>query len=103
MARFKTSLAIALPAVVLAGGLCWAVYDLIPSAGAQEAPAKKAKKQDPTGLDEALWVPSKTELIKDEPLQVTVPTGLPGLFPKTVVPASNPITKGKYELGRQLY
>ena len=37
------------------------------------------------------------------PLQVAVPKGLQPLFPKLVVPVSNPITKGKYELGRQLY
>lgn len=103
MPRFKTFLALATPGVMLAWGLCWALQDLIPTAVAQEAPAKKAKKQDPTGLDEDLWVPSKPELIKDEPLQVTVPAGLQALFPKTVVPAANPITKGKYELGRQLY
>jgi cytochrome c peroxidase len=46
---------------------------------------------------------AKPELLKDEPLQVAVPTGLQPLFPKLVVPAANPITKGKYELGRQLY
>jgi cytochrome c peroxidase len=39
---------------------------------------------------------------KDEPLQVAVPKGLQPLFPKLVVPASNPITKVKYEPGRQL-
>ena len=42
-------------------------------------------------------------MIKDEPLAVTVPLGLPPLTPKIYVPAANPITKGKYELGRQLY
>jgi cytochrome c peroxidase len=50
-----------------------------------------------------LWAPSKPELIKDEPLPVKVPAGLQPLTPKIYVPASNPITKGKYELGRQLY
>ena len=50
-----------------------------------------------------LWQPSKAELIKDEPLAVTVPAGLQPLTPKIYVPAANPITKGKYELGRQLY
>ena len=34
---------------------------------------------------------------------MTVPLGLQPLTPKIYVPASNPITKGKYELGRQLY
>jgi cytochrome c peroxidase len=50
-----------------------------------------------------LWSASKPELINDEPLAVKVPTGLPPLTPKISVPAANPITKGKYELGRQLY
>ena len=50
-----------------------------------------------------LWSPSKAELIKDEPLAVTVPAGLQPLTPKIYVPSANPITKGKYELGRQLY
>ncbi len=50
-----------------------------------------------------LWTPAKPELIKDEPLPVKVPLGLQPLTPKIYVPESNPITKGKYELGRQLY
>ncbi len=58
--------------------------------------------EGPTPFDH-LWQPSKTELIKDEPLAVTVPVGLQPLTPKIYVPAANPITKGKYELGRQLY
>jgi cytochrome c peroxidase len=58
--------------------------------------------EGPTPFDH-LWQPSKTELIKDEPLVVTVPVGLQPLTPKIYVPAANPITKGKYELGRQLY
>jgi cytochrome c peroxidase len=58
--------------------------------------------EGPTPFDH-LWQPSKAELIKDEPLAVTVPVGLQPLTPKIYVPASNPVTKGKYELGRQLY
>ena len=58
--------------------------------------------EGPTPFDH-LWQPSKTDLIKDEPLAVTVPLGLQPLTPKIYVPAANPITKGKYELGRQLY
>ncbi len=42
-------------------------------------------------------------MIKDDPLSVNVPAGLQPLTPKIYVPVSNPITKGKYELGRQLY
>jgi cytochrome c peroxidase len=56
----------------------------------------------PTRFD-YLWTPPKAELIKDEPLAVTVPAGLQPLTPKIFVPAANPITKAKYELGRQLY
>jgi cytochrome c peroxidase len=58
--------------------------------------------EGPTPFDH-LWQPSKTELIKDEALAFTVPLGLQALTPKIYVPASNPITKGKFELGRQLY
>lgn len=50
-----------------------------------------------------LWAASRPELIKDEPLSVTPPRGLQPLTPKVFVPAANLITKGKYELGRQLY
>ena len=50
-----------------------------------------------------LWLPSKPELINDEPMAVKVPLGLNPLTPKAVVPVANPITRGKYELGRQLY
>ncbi len=49
------------------------------------------------------WMAANASLIKDEPLNVTVPAGLQPLTPKVYVPASNPLTKGKYELGRQLY
>ena len=58
--------------------------------------------EGPTPFDH-LWQPPKAELIKDEPLAVTVPVGLQPLTPKIYVPVSNPITKGKFELGRQLY
>ena len=50
-----------------------------------------------------LWSASNKELIKDEALVVKVPAGLEPLFPKIYVPIANPLTKGKYELGRQLY
>jgi cytochrome c peroxidase len=48
-----------------------------------------------------LWAPSKPEMIKDEPLKVTIPAGLNPITAN--VPPSNPVTKGRYELGRQLY
>ena len=50
-----------------------------------------------------LWLPTRTEAVKDEPMTVEVPLGLNGLIPNAVVPASNPLTKGKVELGKQLY
>lgn len=52
---------------------------------------------------EILWQPANAELIKDEPLAVAVPSGLQPLTPKVYVPGGNLLTKGKYELGRQLY
>jgi cytochrome c peroxidase len=58
--------------------------------------------EGPTPFDH-LWLPSKHELIKDEPLVVKVPAGLQPLTAKIYVPDANPLTKGKYELGRQLY
>jgi cytochrome c peroxidase len=41
--------------------------------------------------------------IQDQPVDVQVPKGLPPLTPNAVVPASNPLTVGKIELGKQLY
>ena len=59
--------------------------------------------EGPTPFDH-LWQPSKAELIKDEPLAVTVPARIAShSHPRSTCPPSNPITKGKYELGRQLY
>jgi cytochrome c peroxidase len=48
-----------------------------------------------------LWLPADESLIKDEPLVVTVPAGLDAIA--AYVPAANPLTKGKVELGKQLY
>lgn len=59
-------------------------------------------QEGPTPFD-YLWQPSKPELIKDEPLDAAVPSGFPKLMVRLNVPVANPITKGKYELGRQLY
>ena len=39
--------------------------------------------------------------IHDEPFEITVPAGLPPVA--AVIPASNPMTKGKVDLGKQLY
>ncbi|MFM7590355.1 MAG: cytochrome c peroxidase, partial [Isosphaeraceae bacterium] len=41
--------------------------------------------------------------VKDEAIEITVPKGLPPLTPNAVVPASNPMTAGRIELGKQLY
>jgi cytochrome c peroxidase len=56
----------------------------------------------PTPFD-YLWQPPKSDPSTDEPLEVEVPTGLPPLTPAVYVPMSNPMTKAKWELGRQLY
>ncbi|WP_406699765.1 cytochrome c peroxidase [Singulisphaera sp. Ch08] len=50
-----------------------------------------------------LWLPSDQSKIKDEPLTVKVPKGLSPLILNVNVPAANPLTKGKFELGKQLY
>lgn len=50
-----------------------------------------------------LWDFPDASLIKDEPMAVEVPVGHAQSFFNVAVPAANPITKGKYELGRQLY
>jgi cytochrome c peroxidase len=49
--------------------------------------------------DSELYLPPDTTLIKDEPITVDPPVGLNGFSP----PPSNPLTKGKVELGKQLY
>ncbi len=41
------------------------------------------------------------KLVKDEPLEVEAPMGFPGLT--SFIPATNNLTKGKVELGKQLY
>ena len=48
-----------------------------------------------------LWLPSDEKVIKDEPATVTIPTGLTPIAGS--VPLSNPMTKKKIELGKQLY
>ncbi len=51
--------------------------------------------------EDLLWQTPDPKLITDEPYTATVPRGLPALT--TYIPASNPLTKGKVELGKQLY
>jgi cytochrome c peroxidase len=54
----------------------------------------------PTPLN-YFWLPSDRTAIRDQPYTITEPLGLDPVAGAT--PASNPITKGKVELGRQLY
>ncbi len=66
----------------------------------EEAKGGEAKAPSPENI---LWLFPDEKLIQDETLEVEVPEGLQPLTPNFVVPLANPITKGKYELGRQLY
>lgn len=56
--------------------------------------------QDPG--DPFVSLPDPTK-IEDQPAEIQVPKGLPPLTPNAVVPASNPMTVGRIELGKQLY
>jgi cytochrome c peroxidase len=62
-------------------------------------------KEDDGGSEESrenyLWLPPERSKVQDEPLTVEVPKGLQPLT--AWIPASNPLTKGKIELGKQLY
>ncbi|WP_337174876.1 cytochrome c peroxidase [Paludisphaera sp.] len=60
-------------------------------------------ESDPAAPEDFLWQKADTSLIQDEPLVVKAPRGLPPLAANSVVPASNPLTKGGYELGRLLF
>jgi cytochrome c peroxidase len=48
-----------------------------------------------------LWLPADLKLVKDEPLKIDPPLGLEPLGVN--VPLTNPLTKAKVELGKQLY
>ena len=56
----------------------------------------------PTRTDHLFAYPDLS-LIQDTPLDPDTPRGLPALTANVYVPASNPLTKGKVELGKQLY
>ncbi len=58
----------------------------------------ESKNPTPTNF---LWLPADKTHVKDEPLVVTSPLGLSPIA--SFSPASNPLTKGKVELGKQLY
>jgi cytochrome c peroxidase len=69
---------------------------------ANQAPAGKNVPEDLAKPADFLWqAPRQTP--KDEPLAIEPPLGLQPLTPGAVVPNSNPITKAKAELGRQLF
>ena len=99
MRNLKTLLPLSVLALLLLGGESgWLGSMLMPMAFAQEVP-KEARVEDPTNPADYLYQESNPALIQDEPLVVTVPAGLPPLTPKVVVPAGNPITKGKVRTG----
>jgi hypothetical protein len=73
MHRFKRWAAFSVPGVLLLGGLSgWANKLVVVPVVAQEEPHKPSE-EDPTSPADYLWQPARPELIKDEPLQVTVP------------------------------
>ena len=57
-------------------------------------------EKGPTRIDHLYAYPD-AKLIQDEPLEVESPPGFPGVV--SYLPASNPLTKGRVELGKQLY
>ena len=67
---------------------------------AEVAGGEAERGPSPEGV---FWAFPDEAAIADEPLTVEVPAGLPELTANNVVPTANPLTKGKYELGRQLY
>ncbi len=52
---------------------------------------------------EHLFAYPDLSLIQDTALEVEPPMGLQTLIPNVHIPAANPLTKGKFELGKQLY
>ncbi len=52
--------------------------------------------------ESVLWLPADNGAIQDEPYTLTPPLGLPASI-AGFVPAADPLTKGKIELGKQLY
>ena len=56
----------------------------------------------PTRTDHLFAYPDLAAIV-DTPLEFEPPKGLPALIPNVNIPTSNPLTKGKFELGKQLY
>jgi len=98
--RRKTSRLLWIPGVLLLGGLIVVPRAIMATA---TEPTAGASAEETTSPTELLYETPNPSLVDDEPLVVKPPLGLPPLSPVSVVPASNPLTKGKYELGRQLY
>lgn len=71
---------------------------LDPKKLAEAVKTEAAPSETPQNI---LWLPPDPKLIQDEPYTAEVPAGLPPL--QASVPAANPLTKGKVELGKQLY
>ncbi len=99
-----------IPGLMLGAGLILLQQSM--AAGAKGAPRvlamlqdepNKPADQDPANPAEFLWKRADPALIQDEPLEVKAPRGLPPLSAGSVVPVSNPLTKGGYELGRLLF
>lgn len=63
---------------------------------------KGGEAANPSRTDHLYAYPDLS-LIQDTPLDPEPPRGLPPLTANVYVPPSNPLTKGKYELGKQLY
>lgn len=55
------------------------------------------------GKENYLWEMPNLAEIQDRPLKVEPALGLPELTPGAVVPVGNPLTQGKFELGKLLY
>jgi cytochrome c peroxidase len=111
LSRFRTPPAFGgLALVTLAS---WSVGWLSTQAQQPQAGATATPQVDPasvvvreTGSQEPanhLYQFPNESLIQDEPLVVEVPLGHAQSFFNIGVPPSNPLTKGKLELGRQLY
>ena len=67
----------------------------------EEETAKGGEAMEGPSPTDYLWQFADEKLIKEEPLTVNVPRGLQPLM--AYVPTANPLTKGKVELGKQLY
>ncbi len=67
----------------------------------EEETAKGGEATEGPSPTDYLWQFADEKLIKEEPLTVVIPRGLQPLM--AYVPTANPLTKGKVELGKQLY